>query len=98
MAKTHRILQLIIGLGVGGAEVALLRSSRELKKRGHELRVISLKRINSLEGQLRAEDIAVFYFTDLIKSPRLLKELRAWQAEILVAWMPAAHLTSIALK
>lgn len=98
MVKTHRVLQLIIGLGVGGAEIALLRSSRELKKRGHDIRVLSIKRMNNLESEFMKENIPVLYLADLLKSRKAFSALRAWHPEILLAWMPAAHLLSVALK
>jgi glycosyltransferase involved in cell wall biosynthesis len=96
--KKHRVLQFIVGLGVGGAEVALLRSSRELKKRGHDIRVLALKRLTQLEAAFRAEGIAVYYFADLLKIPSQFSELRKWAPEILLAWMPHSHLASIGLR
>lgn len=98
MAKSQRVLQLIIGLGVGGAEVALLRSSRELKSRGHDLRVLSIKRLSSLESEFQRAGISVHYLGDLITSRSLLNDFREWRPNILLAWMPAAHLASVAVK
>jgi glycosyltransferase involved in cell wall biosynthesis len=93
-----RIMQVIMGVHVGGAEMAMLRMSREFRKRGHEIQVYCIRRQSTLECQFKKIGVSVYYFSPVWGLFETLRRMREFQPDILQAWLPHANLLSLPLR
>lgn len=89
--RSIRVLHLIVGLGTGGAEVALLRLASGLIRTGVESRVITLTSGGTLESSFHDAGVAIDPLAALVASPSRLRAMRRWRPDVLMAWMPHAH-------
>ena len=93
-----RVCHLITGLGVGGAENALVRLCRGLAAMGYEQRVLVMLPPGPLAGELERSGIPVRSLRmraglpDPLGLIRLLRELRAFRPDVLQTWMYHADL------
>ena len=78
--------------------MALLRASRDLKEKGIESKVLCLKKSAPLKPEFDRSLIEVIFLGDFLSSPGRLIEIRNWHADVLMAWMPHAHIASVFLK
>jgi len=99
-----RILQVISGLTVGGAERQLIVLSRELKRRGHSLLIYTLNGRLTLLPKLAGSGVEVIadqkrLRLDPLVLARLRRTARAWGADIAHGWLFDGNLYSrIALR
>lgn len=98
MILTYRILYLITGLAIGGAETQLVRVATRLKQRGYSVRVVTLLPYLAYKPELEQAGIPV---TSLgiqrkIPDPRALVQLvrliRRWKPDIVHSHMVHANL------
>ena len=93
-----RLCHLITGLGVGGAENALVRLCRGLAAMGYEQRVLVMLPPGPLAGELERSGIPVRSLgmraglPDPLGLIRLVRELRAFRPAVLQTWMYHADL------
>jgi glycosyltransferase involved in cell wall biosynthesis len=92
-----RIMQFIIGIDVGGAEMAMLRMSCELRRRGHDIQVYCIRRQCKLEREFTKIGVPVYYFSPVAGLFETLKHAREFKAEVLQSWMPHANLLGLLL-
>lgn len=88
-----RILHVISGLGVGGAETVLTQVAPALAARGLPQHVVSLTGVGPLAGRLQDAGIPLTLL-DLRRSfgraaalPRLLQAVRGFRPEVIQGWM-----------
>ena len=86
-----RVLHLIVGLGTGGAETALLRLATGLARTGIESRVTTLTSGGALESGFRDAGVPTDHLASLVASPTRLRSMRRWRPDVLMAWMPHAQ-------
>lgn len=99
---TPRILHVVTGLGIGGAEATLVTLTRELALRGFEQRVVALTG-GPNEAALRANGIALdvldardaLLFLTLL---RLAGIARAFRPDVVQGWMYHGDLAALATK
>ncbi len=90
-----RILHVITGLEVGGAETALFRLLGRLDVERHECRVISLTTSGPLAGKIRELGIDVEAL-EMKRNPlrwfRLIRSIRRWKPDVVQTWLYHADL------
>ncbi len=94
-----KILHVISGLGVGGAESFLARLAPKLRQRGFEQTVVSLTGLGVLAGQIEAAGVSVIPLQiGLLRAPieivRLGNILRTFNPDIVQGWMYHGDLAS----
>jgi glycosyltransferase involved in cell wall biosynthesis len=84
-----RVLQLIPDIGIGGAERMMTHLACELKRRNHEVAVVSLfpPHGNELEARLRTAGIEIFYLgkklgLDTRMYPALFRVIRGFKPDV----------------
>jgi len=87
-----RILQVVSGLAVGGAERQLVLLSRELQRRGHRVLIYALNRQLALAADLDGCDVEVFADQKRTRLDpqvltRLRRKARAWGAQLAHGWL-----------
>ncbi|MBO8143311.1 MAG: glycosyltransferase [Thermodesulfobacterium sp.] len=96
--KPVRILYLITGLNIGGAETQLIRVATRLKARGWDVRVVSLLPPRAYVKELEAAGIPVLSLGIRRKLPdprpilRLARLIREWRPHIVHSYMVHANL------
>jgi len=99
-----RILHVISGLGVGGAERQLVILSRELLRRGHKVLIYTLNDRVPLLPELDGSGVEVvvdqkWLRLDPLVIERLRRAARSWRAEIAHGWLYDGNIYSrVALR
>ena len=96
-----RVCHLITGLGVGGAENALLRLCRGMAAMGHEQRVLVMLAPGPLAPEFERSGLTVRSLRmrsglpDPLGLIQLVRELRAFSPDVLQTWMYHADLLGV---
>lgn len=95
-----KLLFVITGLALGGAETQLVRCAERLRARGHDVQVVTLLRPRAYVEELTQAGIPVHRLGVRTKLPdprpvvRLVRLLRAWRPHIVHSYMVHANLLS----
>jgi glycosyltransferase involved in cell wall biosynthesis len=99
-----KVMFLIRSLNRGGAERYLVELAKGLRKRGHEMRVVTFYPEGEFREELLAADVEVLDLGkrgrwDLVPMAiRLSKMIAAWKPSVLYTWMPAENLSGSLMK
>ena len=99
-----RILFLSTSMGMGGADSQLLSAAKELRARGHEVRIVSLTPLGPMGLQARQLGIRTESLDMRRGVPdprgllRLARLVRAWQPDVIHSHMVHANLMARALR
>ena len=99
-----RILFLSTSMGMGGADSQLLSAAKELRARGHEVRIVSLTPLGPMGLQAREAGLP----TESLEMPRgfpdprgllrLARLVRAWRPDVIHSHMVHANLLARAVR
>lgn len=99
-----RILFLSTSMGMGGADSQLLAAARELRARGHEVRIVSMTPLGPMGLQARTAGIPTesLEMREGVPDPRALVRLarlaRSWRPDVVHSHMVHANLMARALR
>ena len=101
--RAARILHVITGLDVGGAETSLLKLLATLDRSGFEPAVVSLKGHGPIAKKITELDVPVY--SARIREPgaklaglrELLRTIRLWSPDLIQGWMYHGNLAALAL-
>ncbi|MGN6391246.1 MAG: glycosyltransferase [Gemmatimonadales bacterium] len=99
-----RILFLSTSMGMGGADSQLLAAAREMRARGHEIRIVSLTALGPMGLEARAAGIPTesLHMARGVPDPRglfrLVRLARAWRPDVVHSHMVHANLMARALR
>jgi glycosyltransferase involved in cell wall biosynthesis len=99
-----RVLFLSTSMGMGGADKQLLSAAEEMRRRGHEVLIVSLTPLGSMGLQARSSGIATESlemrrgFPNPCGLVRLASLVRAWKPHVLHSHMVHANLMARALR
>ena len=99
-----RILFLSTSMGMGGADSQLLSAAKELRARGHEVRIVSLTPLGPMGLQAREEGLPTESLTMPRGVPdprgllRLVRLVRAWRPDVVHSHMVHANLMARAVR
>lgn len=95
-----RVLMVITGLDVGGAETSLEAIVRAMEEMGHSVKVVSLKRLGPVGERMveAGRDVIALNMTGAASIPRAIWRLRGimrgWQPDVIHSWMYHADLVA----
>lgn len=99
-----RILYLSTSMGMGGADQQILGLALGMRRRGHEVRIVTLAPLGRMGAEAAREGIAIESLelrrhpTDLARIVRLVRLVRAWRPDVLHSHLVHANLLASALR